>query len=291
MWRLLHRVGTAWMSEVRAFYRRERRCQPRVAVDILLVAQAFGTHDLVPLWLLKAFLSLHGNPNRPRASYHPHLEDLYGLNARMGLWAQSPALGPVLEENVHALIAWANRQWCGLEGQCQPRLTLNRILGLVREHEEREQADLLSAQPWQRSAGLVLDCKLPGYRAVLIGNARQLWEEGKVMRHCADHFRDRCAEGDYYVISLRPERGGRPLATIGVRRQFGRHVMFHQVTGFANAAVTSGVRREAVRLAAQLGRQLRNPGMNPCVHEGEAEVARASVSGAGVADRTATVAV
>lgn len=257
MWRLLHRVGTDWMNEVRPFYLRGRQRHAQVAIDILRVAQAFGTHSLVPVWLLKAFLSIYGNPNRPRARYHPKLDDLYGLAGRLGIWAQSSTLGSVLQEHVHALLNWADREWCGHHACNRSRVTLGGLLRVVREQEERDQMLRQADSPWRLPSGLQLDCQLPGYRAVLIDSPLLLWEEGRTMRHCADRFHHQCFKGAYFVVSIRPIDGGRPLATVGIRRDlFG--AKFDQVTGFANAPVTPRVRREAVRLATQLGRQLRN---------------------------------
>jgi hypothetical protein len=261
MWRLLHRVGTSWMSDIRPFYLGGRRPQARAAVDMLLVAQSFGTQSLVPTWLLNAFLSTYGNPNRPRACYDPHLDDLYDLAARMGQWARSPALVSVLQANVQALLNWADREWCVGPYRSGARVTLGGVLRLVKAHEEREQRARQSASPWKLAGGLRLETLLPGHEAVLIDNPLQLWEEGQVMRHCADRFQHECAKGDYYVVSIRPVGGGRPLATVGLRYN-GRLVVFDQVTGFANAPVTPKVRKEGVRLAAQLSRQLR------CMDEG-----------------------
>ncbi len=257
MWRLLHKVGTDWMTEVRPFYLRGRQRHAQVAIDILRVAQAFGTHSLVPLWLLKAFLSLYGNPNRPRARYDPKLDDLYGLAVRLGIWAQSSTWGPVLQEHVHALLNWADREWCAHHPCNRSRVTLGGLLRVVREHEERDQMLRQAESTWTLPPGLQLDCQLPGYRAVLIDSPLLLWEEGRTMRHCADRFHHQCCKGTYFVVSIRPIDGGRPLATVGIRRDiFG--AKFDQVTGVANAPVSLKVRREAVRLAAQLRRQLRS---------------------------------
>ena len=87
------------------------------------------------------------------------------------------------------------------------------------------------------------------------------------MRQCADLFRQESFTGAYIVVSIRPMAGGRPLATVGIRRNiFG--VKFDQVTGLANSPVTLKVRREAVRLAAQLGRQLKNHGPEQVLYPG-----------------------
>lgn len=267
MWRLLHRVGTDWMTEVRPFYLRGRQRHAHIAIDILRVAQAFGKHSLVPLWLLKAFLSLCGNPNRPRSRYQPKLEDLYGLAIRMGMWAQSSTLGPMLQEHVHALLNWADREWRYHHEYNQSRVTLGGLLRLVREHEERDEIVRQADSPWTLPHGLQLECQLPGHQAVLIDGALQLWEEGRAMRHCADRYRQECSKGTYFLVSIRPIDGGRPLATVGIRRDI-FWVKFDQVTGFANGPVTPTVRREAVRLATQLGRQLRNRGPEQVAHPG-----------------------
>lgn len=266
-WRLLHRVGTDWMSEVRPFYLRGRQRHAQVAIDILRVVQAFGTQSLVPIWLLKAFLSLYGNPNRPRARYHPKLDDLYSLAIRLGMWAQSSTSGPKLQEQVHALLNWADREWRHHRTHDQSRVTLEGLLRLVREHEEHDLMVRQADSPWKLPQGLRLDCQLPGHQAVLIDGPLPLWDEGRAMRHCADRYRQQCFKGTYFVVSIRPIDGGRPLATVGIRRDiFG--VKFDQVTGFANGPVTPKVRREAVRLAAQLGRQLRNLGDDQVVYPG-----------------------
>lgn len=267
MWRLLHRVGTDWMNEVRPFYLRGRERHAQIAIDILQVAQAFGTQSLVPLWLLKAFLSLIGNPNRPRARYDPKLDDLYGLAIRLGMWAQSSTLGPMLQEHVHALLSWADREWRNHHAYNRSRVTLGGLLRLVREHEERDLMVRQADSPWKLPHGLQLDCQLPGFQAVLIDGPLLLREEGRAMRHCADRYHQQCFNGAYFVASIRPINGGRPLATVGIRRDiFG--VKFDQVTGFANGPVTPKVRREAVRLAAQLGRQLKNRGPEQVAYPG-----------------------
>lgn len=256
MWRLLHQVGSDWMAQLRPHYLRERERRPVVAVDMLLIAQSFGTQALAPLWLLKAFLSLYGNPNRPRAAYHPHLSDLYGLNASLGRWAQNERLAPLLQTHVHELLCWANGQWAKGQGHNLQRLTLPGLLRLVAEHQARELVSVQSASPWPMPQGVELECLLPGHGAVLMQTALDLWEEGQVMRHCAARFIDGCTRGEYFVVSIRPKTGGRPLATVGLLRDRGL-VYYDQVTGFANTPVSAKVREEAWQLAGRLERSLR----------------------------------
>lgn len=100
-----------------------------------------------------------------------------------------------------------------------------------------------------------LECHLADHEVVLVSTALQLWEEGQVMRHCAFRFLDECANGDFFVVSIRPRTGGRPLATVGLRRDRGL-VYYDQVTGFANAPVSAKVRKEAWQLAGRLEEQL-----------------------------------
>lgn len=255
MWRLLHQVGSDWMTQLRPYYLRERERRPLAAVDMLVIAQSFGTQELAPLWLLKAFLSQYGNPNQPRAAYHPHLNDLYGLNASLGRWAQNGRLAPLLQEHVHELLNWANGQWAKGQGNNLPRLTLSGLLRLVAEHQAREKFSAQNALPWPVGPGVELECHLADHEVVLVSTALQLWEEGQVMRHCAFRFLDECANGDFFVVSIRPRTGGRPLATVGLRRDRGL-VYYDQVTGFANDPVSAKVRKEAWQLAGRLEEQL-----------------------------------
>lgn len=256
MWRLLHRDGSDWMTSMLSFYRRKPLWKAAAALDLLLLAQSFGTQSLVPGWLLRILMSQCANPNRPTSGYHAKLNDLDQLNARLGRWVQNGQLEPVLRENAHLIFQWANTQWRRGAGHVLNRLTLQSLLRVVAEYEARERARAMSAVPWRITVELKLNCRLEGYEAVAIRNALELWEEGHAMRHCAyEHFSG-CASGSYLVVSLRPVSGGRPMATVGIRQMYDL-ATFHQVTGFANQAVRRDVYVEARRLAGELNRRLK----------------------------------
>jgi hypothetical protein len=46
MWRLLHKVGCDWMEAMLPFYKRGPLWKATAGLDLLLVAQSFGTHSL-----------------------------------------------------------------------------------------------------------------------------------------------------------------------------------------------------------------------------------------------------
>jgi hypothetical protein len=46
MWRLLHKVGCDWMAAMLPFYKRGPLWKATAGLDLLLVAQSFGTHSL-----------------------------------------------------------------------------------------------------------------------------------------------------------------------------------------------------------------------------------------------------
>jgi len=256
MWRLLHRDGSEWMTSLLPFYRRKPLWKAAAALDLLLLAQSFGTQSLVPGWLLQVLMSQCANPNRPSSRYHAKLNDLDELNVRLGRWVQNEQLEPVLRANAQLVFQWANTQWRRGAGHGLNRLTLQSLLRVVAEYEARDRARAMISDPWRISVDLMLTCRLEGYEAVVIRNALELWEEGHAMRHCAYEQFSTCASGSYFVVSLRPVSGGRPLATVGIRRM-SNLAMFHQVTGFANQAVRRDVYVEARRLAGELHRRLK----------------------------------
>ncbi|MDZ4123060.1 MAG: PcfJ domain-containing protein [Hydrogenophaga sp.] len=256
MWRLLHKVGCDWMAALLPFYKRGPLWKATAGLDLLLLAQSFGTHSLAPGWLLHALMSQAGNPNRPSRRYLSRLNDLDGLNARLGRWVQNEQLEPVLRDNAQLVFHWATTQWRRGSGHGLKRLTLQSLLRVVAEHEARERARAMVADPWPTPVVSMLNCQLNGCEAVVIRNALELWEEGQTMRHCAYEKLSTCASGGYVVVSLRPVSGGRPLATVGIRRTSDQ-ALFHQVTGFANQAVSRDVQFEARRLSVELHLRLK----------------------------------
>ncbi len=201
-------------------------------------------------------MSQAGNPNRPSRRYLYRLNDLDGLNARLGRWVQNEQLEPVLRDNAQLVFHWATTQWRRGSGHGLKRLTLQSLLRVVAEHEARERARALVADPWPNPVVSMLNCRVEGFEAVVIRNALELWEEGQAMRHCAYEKLSACASGSYAVVSLRPRAGGRPLATVGIRRTSDQ-ALFHQVSGFANHAVPRDVQFEARRLAIEFQLRLR----------------------------------
>lgn len=109
-WRMLCHHGRAWLLGSLAFFDFEGQSEGAVAVDLLLMAQAFGTKQPVPPWLLDAALKLGGTPNAPNVNFAARLDDLFPLCARLGhLVAQADdASLALLKDRVDDIFNWAS---------------------------------------------------------------------------------------------------------------------------------------------------------------------------------------
>jgi hypothetical protein len=53
-------------------------------------------------------------------------------------------------------------------------------------------------------------------KAVILDSQLAIWTEGRDVRHCADNYIDRCAPGDWLMVSLRCSSCSRALSTIAL---------------------------------------------------------------------------
>jgi hypothetical protein len=250
-WRLLCRAGTDWLKEFLAYYDFERDTPVGITADILVITQAFGTDQLVPPWLLHAFMQLGGNPNAPRSNYTKRLDDMFALCKRLGqLAAQADEASlAVLKARALEIWAWASDHFEHLPEGYARRATLQ---GLIRKVDEQQRVDALRRQGekgWQVPYQLNLNAQEA--QAVILDSPLAIWQEGKDMRHCADKFIRACGLGGLVMVSLRPPQGNRSLATVtfDVRK---RQVALHKISGFANSLVGP----EVLQMAHECQRQL-----------------------------------
>jgi hypothetical protein len=255
-WRLMCRVGTDWMKEFLAYYNFGVVAPCDIAADLLRLVQAFGTQGLVPPWLLHALMQTGGNPNDPRVGYTARLEDLFTLCKRLGhLMTQLDDKGLArLEEHAHALFNWASDHLGELPEAYLRRASLGGLIHRVELQATQEALALECAAGWHVPFSLQL--KSVGVDAVILDNPLAIWQEGQVMRHCADKWIGPCAKGDYLMVSLRHSEKsrtrGRPLATVTFDLR-GDSVRLHKIAGFANTLASP----EAHDLAQDCLRQLR----------------------------------
>jgi hypothetical protein len=250
-WRLLCRVGTDWMREFLAYYDFERDYPCDIAVDIPRLAQAFGTQQLVPPWLLHALMQLGGNPDSPNTRYTKRLDDLFPLCKRLGhlidqLDEKSLAR---LQEHAHALFNWASDHLGELPEAYLRRASLGGLIRRVELQAVQDGLALQGADSWHVPYHLRL--KSTQVDAVILDSPLAIWQEGQAMRHCADNWIDPCAKGDYLMVSLRHQDKNRPLATVTFDLR-GDTVRLHKIAGFANTLASP----EARDFAQQCQRQL-----------------------------------
>jgi len=241
MWRLLQREGTQWMTGFLEFYPADAN-RTNVAIELLLMVQAFGTQTLVPAPLLFALMQLGGNPNRRSVSYVYKSDDLYGLCARLGAMLASAyeSRRAQIISNAGAIFEWASDHWGKLSERSKRQITWRGLKQRIRFQNERERRGLKDAQSWQVPYTLTLPN--PQVQVVVLGSALAIWEEGKLMHHCADKYIADCASGKLLMVSLRQAGRHHPLATATFRLDPGA-VSVDNYSGFANHAVTEEVRQ------------------------------------------------
>ena len=247
VWRLLHQEGTQWMRPFLDFYNILYGAGPSVACDLLLLVQMFGTQELIPFRILHALMAVGGNPNwkRKRPNYAQEFEDLQDLVARMGhfyLVADLPERIKI-SDNCDAIFNWAIDHWAQRPARSRRTIRLVGLLRLVSQNQKVKELDHRNKEPW--NVPWVLETEAPQLEIHVLYSALDVWMESQAMRHCADKYINRCASGEYLMVSIRNARRDgakinehrRGVATMGFKRTDTGFV-FHEISGFANRKVT-----------------------------------------------------
>lgn len=254
-WRMLCREGTKWMGKLQSFYDLNHQSLADVAVDLLRVVQAFGAAKLAPGWLMHAFMQLGGNPNAPAGAFAKRLDDLFGLCARMGnLVAQADdSQLLLLKHRSQDIFNWACANLASTPIGFTRRVTATGLIRCVEQQQARERMRLRDAQAWNVPYQPPLTGNID-LRAVILDSPLAVWEEGRVMRHCADQYIDTCARGDWLMVSLRSPDRRRPVATVAFDLQTDK-VTLKKIAGFANTLVEPEVWQLAKECALHLQSQ------------------------------------
>jgi len=236
MWRLIGHEGSDWMKPLLGFFDLSEQCLVDVAVDLLTVAQAFGTQALAPEWLLHAFLQLGGSPNRPRSAYVDRLYDLFPLCARMGhlLEHANEATKALMQARAAEIFNWGCDHLDELPDRSLRHISLRGLLRRVELEAGKEALALEGAEGWH--IPYLLTLTEGRFRPVILDSPQAVWLEGKRMHHCAADYIDRCARGTMLMVSLRDAAQARPHATMAFDLA-GPQVQLMQVSGFANRLV------------------------------------------------------
>lgn len=263
LWRLLCREGTQWMKEFLAYYDFDRQTPAVVAVDLLQIGQAFGTAQLVPTWLLHAFIQLGGTPNAPKTGYAKRLHDMFPLCKRLGhLVFQTNESDLVLfKDRAQDICNWASDH---LEEMPKGYVRRASLRGLIRKTDAQQALDAMRLQGdegWE--APYQLDLKALNVQAVILNSPLAIWTEGRDMRHCADKYIAKCRRGDWLMVSLRKQGCSRALATVAFDLSSGG-VELANIAGFANTLVSAEVRQLVLECYEQL--QLQCNQMNEKCH-------------------------
>lgn len=244
-WRLLCRTGTAWTHEFLVYYRyrSKRHIHPTVLVDLVTIAQAFGSQRLVPAWMLHAFLQLGGNPNAPSAGYTLRLDDLFPVCRRLGvLWVRANAEDvAVLQDRAVEIFRWATTQACYIAPGTLRKASVQWFVHQVDLLALKERLQLQGAAGWNIPYHLERTFTLetsPGgtVSAVILSTPLAVWEDGQVMRHCARTYIDRCTRGRVLLVSLRGSAKQTPLATVAYDLT-DPQLPIKAISGFANRLV------------------------------------------------------
>lgn len=222
-------------------------------MDILRIAQAFGTEQLVPPWLLHAFIQLGGTPNAPKTGYAKRLHDMFPLCKRLGhLVAKADESDlALLKDRAQDVCNWASDH---LEEMPMGYVRRASLLGLIRKTDAQQALDamrLRGAKGWKVAYQLTLTTR--NEQAVILNSPLAIWTEGRDMRHCADKYTDECRRGDWLMVSLRKQGCSRALATVAFDLRSSR-VKRANISGFANTLVNA----EVLQLAQECQDQLQS---------------------------------
>jgi hypothetical protein len=262
MWRLIAREGTPWLKECLAFRDFEYETLGMCAVDLLTMAQAFGTKHTVPTWLLWAVMQLGGNPNKPQINYALKLDDLFPLCARLGVLvarADAQTLQRI-QEHALAIINWGSDHLGNVSPQQVRRATLDWLIRRCQQQNELDRIRHLAAEPWTiAKKRFVLDLDRSDICVHVLDSAEAVWEEGQLMRHCAASYVRPCSSGELVMVSIRRQGLRRPLATAAFDvRPLEKHRF--RISGFANALVDEDLIAVARQCQAQIRKQLARRG-------------------------------
>jgi hypothetical protein len=260
-WRMFCREGTDWMKEFLAFYNVDDQSPCRIALDLLDVTFAFGRERLPPMWLLRAFIQIAGNPNHPQKNYANRLSDLNPLCARLGHLAaqacdsEDVATLALMQERAMDIFNWASSNFEKLPASYARRATLRGILRKVDAHNQHEAMRLKGSEPWDMPYTLTL--KNDDVQGVILDSPLAVWEEGINMRHCANTCIRPCELGNWVMVSLRRAGARRALATVAFDVRNAK-VTQARISGFANSMVSTEVHRLAKECLEQLQKQHRH---------------------------------
>jgi hypothetical protein len=261
VWLLLSRVGTRWINEYLPYFDLHRQSLATSAIEIIEMAVAFGTDALVPRELLHALIQLGGNLNSSMTNYVSRLNDLFALCKRLGvLAAHADATKLVMfKDNAMAIFQWASSHAEEIPSEVVRRLTLKGMLRRVQAQALLDRKSIEPGQPW--AVPFELKFNDPQLSAVVLDSKLAIWQEGQLMRHCANNYGELCASGHLLMLSLRDASHRHPLATVSFLLK-SNAVEIHKFSGFANQRISDQTHALIKECQRQLQKQRRKLAAN-----------------------------
>lgn len=236
MWRLLTQCGTGWMLEHLACFDLQHATPAKCAIEILQMAKAFGTQQLVPKELLGALMHIGGNPNHPQSHIAHNVDDLYHLCKRLGVimvQADEPTRQLLLAQ-AEPLFAWATDHVKEISLRALRHITLDGLIARMQLQQKRDEFNAQAHPAWK--VPYRVDLKDTEVQAAVLDSALAIWQEGQSMRHCVAIYTPMCAKGELLMVSLRRPGHSHGFVTVSFDLR-GSTVQLHRYSGFANQAL------------------------------------------------------
>ena len=205
----------------------------------------------IPAWVIRAMLNKWGNSDHRWESYcsdvNAHIEVWRHVVSRL-LKIQRPS--PALLEEFDLVQRWITRPGAPKALEKNERHAgWSWMVRRATEWAQRQQQELQAQEGWPVPFDFA---NVADWSIVPLRNPFALWEEARVMRHCADQFTDVCLQGKALLLSVR--LGQKRVATVSLQSEGGVWQLA-QVKGFANTPASVELLQALERWSAYLTMQ------------------------------------
>ncbi len=247
---MIHHGNGRLLRLVCEFYR--HRCAGS-AEDLLRIVDLLAPSTQPPVWFVRTLLYFFGNFGQRRDEYlsrlrklAPPLRRLMALTERAG-----SAETAEIRDNLYRVVTWLGGD---ASARSHPHARKASWRWFRRHadawHEAQEQKALSDRAIWDAP---FVRLELDGFSVVALRTRFELWQEGRVMRHCAAMLDRNCRRRTTLVFSLRRPGRARPVATMRADRDKTWHL--DQVAACANTVPPPAAERVARRVVDLINAQ------------------------------------
>lgn len=222
-------------------------------IDLLSILDGLGCRSMPPDWLMREFLLLLGDTRDTQPAYASRL-----LVHRAAL-ARIVALVARVTEEQRDRMAHAGHnilEWI-FQSDEAPSVAAATYRSAPWSWFVRKAAagsahwEACLREDWVRWPVPFAPRKFGDLEAVWLDSGLVLWQESRVMRHCADKYAQECCDGEVLVVSLRRADRVRPVATARFCKR-GSGWKLEQVSGRANSVPSDAALKVATEIEAHL---------------------------------------